>query len=1465
MTFAPATGQHRAPSALSSLAGSTGREEDRKASRTRRWSIIVWLVALLVLILNDRGQIFFDTKLGVDIDPIGFYARLWHLWNPTQWFGTLQDQYIGYAFPMAPFYVAGQLLKVPVWVTERLWLSLLVAVGFAGLVKLAEAVRIGTDRSRVVAGLAFAAWPTFTIVIGSTSAGVLPGLLAPWAVLPLVNAANGGSLARAAARSGVAVLFMGGVNATSTLYVLILPALFIATQLRGRQRVMLAGLWAGAVMLATAWWVLPLLLQAKYSYNFLPYVEQAATTTGTMSAASFLRGAGNWTAYLNLGQPWLRAGWVMVAYPVAIMAAAIAAGTGLLGLSRRDLPAGGWLRLSLGAAALVALSGYGGPLGGIFHHPVEQLLNGVAAPLRSVYKVEPVAAAVLALGIAHALVLRIRRAALVADPAPRALWHVLAAPVIGLVLLGLAYPQVSGQVLNAGTFTAVPRYWYQVAAFLRQHSPRAPALVVPAAAHGVFLWGEPVDDPLEPLASSPWVAQGLVPYGGAGSELLLRSVEGAINSGERIAGLVATLRRSGIGYVVVRNDLSPAAIGYTPPQVVHQSLISSGFRRVASFGPVVSGALANPSALQAAYAPPAYPAVEIFMAGPATMGPPRPAVALPVSKTVLVDGGPDALLQLTGQRILGPSAPAVIAGDRLPARPALWAITDSLRRADNAFGLIDPTASYTYTATEHNPVDDPLGQPGGPPRQLLPVGAAGHQTVAVLAGAAAVTASSSGSWLAETPQIDPVNAFDGNPNTVWAAANPTTAAGQWIQITFDHRIVMPRSISVRLLDDFAARPIPSRLTVSTDAGIVTGSVRRTGAAQPLKVPPGPTRTLRITIAAVRGGVPGGPGAGFADVIIPGVTVTRYLKPAQVRAGEMAAVTAFSFDQQVPSPASLANVAAYPPLARTFTTPVQGSFQLRASAIAVPGSALDAVLTSHTPVRGNTLEVTASSTYGSLPGLAPANLFRRDHPGPWIAGGQHAALTLSWPGRRTIRRLSLQPLPGFAAAPEAIKITSPQGIRYASVGLGGLTELVPPLKTRQMTISFPVVQFATIAQPISGLPVRLPVGLSKLSIPALRGLRPATLAPAATFSLPCGSGPPVTLDGRVLRTRVSGRLGDLIAFQPVHVRLCHTGSQLQLAAGRHWLAGATPGAFTMTGLSLISAGSAGQPASSGPGAQALQDQATRSAPTAASSPAGRSVKVLTWDPEYRQVRIARGPASYLELHQNANPGWSASLRGNELTPIRLDGWQQGFIIPAGTGGVVTLSFRPVKFYHVWIILSAAGALGLLLAAIAGRRRGSVREQMDRAWPVGPAQVSLGPHGPVPAGLGSNGTGSASRAYGAGWSPWLWLLALAVLMAIVGGPMVLAVPVVALLAYWWPGWYGGLAAVAMVAAGVLTSLAAHPALLGTGALGALAQACALVALACGLMPVLPERRGGARATRGTGGTGATGGTGGTGGWS
>ena len=89
-------------------------------------------------------------------------------------------------------------------------------------------------------------------------------------------------------------------------------------------------------------------------------------------------------------------------------------------------------------------------------------------------------------------------------------------------------------------------------------------------------------------------------------------------------------------------------------------------------------------------------------------------------------------------------------------------------------------------------------------------------------------------------------------------------------------------------------------------------------------------------------------------------------------------------------------------------------------------------------------------------------------------------------------------------------------------------------------------------------------------------------------------------------------------------------------------------------------------------------------------------------------------------------------------------------------------------------------------------------------------------------------------------WLGLGALAFLLAVVGGPMVLAVPLAVVLVHYLPRWCGWVAFAAMIAAGVLTALAAHPALAGTGAFGGPAQACALVALTIALVPALPARR-------------------------
>jgi arabinofuranan 3-O-arabinosyltransferase len=1415
-----------------------------------RWFLVVWLVALIILAANAPGRMIFDTKLGVDINAAGFVARLWPLWNPLEWLGTLQDQYIGYAIPMGPFFLGGQLLRMPVWLIERVWISLLVAVGFWGIVRLAAALRIGSDSSRLVAGLAFALWPTFTIVIGSTSAAALPGLLAPWAVLPLAGALRQRQpLAGPCARSGVAILLMGGVNAVSTITALVLPALFILTHTRGRYRVRASLLWSLAVVAATAWWAVPLLLQGRFSFNFLPYVEQSATTAKTMSAAAYLRGAGNWTAYLNLGTPWLSAGWAVVSSPLAIGASALGAAAGLYGLARRDMPERLWLCLSVGLAALAALAGYGGPLGGPVHGLVDNLFNGTLAPFRNVYKLEPVVAVALTLGIAHVLGRARQQTLGRPSGSRRVVASIVLAPVVVIGLAGLALPYLSGKILQPGSFTQVPGYWPAVTGFLGSHSRYQTALVVPGDSHGIFLWGEPIDDPLEPLSTSPWAARSQVPFGGAGSQIFLDTAEKAFESGQEVPGLAAFLQRAGIGYVVVRNDLSPSLLGYASPQVVRQTLADSGFVRVASFGPLVTAATATPrSSPQVQAYLPRYPSVEIYQAASPAQRASSPVAALPVSSTALVNGGPDSLLQLAGQGILG-AQPAVIAGDPVVTGPALWAVTDGQRRVDNAFGLINANTSFTYTARETNPAGNPLGGAGGPPRQLLPVPAAGHQTVAVLSGAASVTASSYGSWLTYQPQYDPVNAFDGNSTTAWAEGNPQTPVGQWIQVTFDHPVDLPASVGVELLDDSFSRSIANQVQVTTAAGQVTTTLAPTNATQQLRVRPGRTAWMRITITGASNVVPGNPGAGIREVLIPGVRVTRYLQPPQDPAGPAAATTAFSFHQPPPAPAGQVNQGATVPIARIFTLPAPLQLQLTAMAVAQPSTALQDLVGRLAPPRRSSLLVSASSTFGSLPEFGPDNLFSGSST-PWISGSANPVLHLNWIGFRRISRIVVQPAFGFAAAPPRLKVTSFFGTREAPINLGGVVTLSPPLVTDQMDLSFP--GWSSAAQ--AGTPGQATLGLAKLTIPALSRLRVTPPSPRTPFSLACGRGPAITVDGQSYQTTVSGTLGQLAGSLPVQVRLCTpAGSGISLGSGQHTLL-AEPGLFTMTDVALSTASGSGAPA----------------------DPA-RAVKVLTWQPDGRTVSIGPGPASYLEVHENANLGWTASLNGHSLASVRLDGWQQGFIVPAGAGGVISLRFAPATLYHIGLAVSALAILGLLAVAFGWRRWPAyvfpAAYAIEIGWSV---QLKAGRGAALwvpiellvvlavavfalallrfrgrraPRARGADGghgfaepvaTRTAARvrhrAAGrfAAVRRWIGPLAVVALVILIGGPVALAAPLLVVVAVLRSRWLPVISLAAMLVAGLAAATVATPATIGTGSFGPVAQACAVVALAAALMP-------------------------------
>jgi arabinofuranan 3-O-arabinosyltransferase len=112
--------------------------------------------------------------------------------------------------------------------------------------------------------------------------------------------------------------------------------------------------------------------------------------------------------------------------------------------------------------------------------------------------------------------------------------------------------------------------------------------------------------------------------------------------------------------------------------------------------------------------------------------------------------------------------------------------------------------------------------------------------------------------------------------------------------------------------------------------------------------------------------------------------------------------------------------------------------------------------------------------------------------------------------------------------------------------------------------------------------------------------------------------------------------------------------------------------------------------------------------------GRSVAVMNWGPDHRSVVVGGGGSSYLVVHQNFNAGWTAELGNRTLKSARINGWQQAWVLPAGTGGVVTLSYTPDGLYQIGLIIGLA--LACLLVALAlwpARRENDARARGARA--------------------------------------------------------------------------------------------------------------------------------------------------------
>lgn len=1226
------------------------------------------------MLAQQPGRLVGDTKLDLVVDPWRFMERSLHLWTPQAYFGGVQNQAYGYLFPMGPFFGIGQSIGLPGWVVQRLWQALLLCVAFLGMRLLSRRMGIGTPLTRLLGSLVFALCPLILAKIGPISSEALPECLAPWVLAPLVGEAARQRPRRAAAASGVAVLCAGGVNAAATLAMLVIPALWLVTRRPGPDRRRLVRWWVVSVVAASLWWAVGLAAIARTAAPFLNWIETSSTTTATTSLFDTLTGGSAWLAHLplSLGSTW-SAGHQLVTTPLILADAAAVVAFGLAGLLVRDVPHRRFLLLSLLAGVFMVGAGWVGPSGPPLADTARGLLDGTLVAFRNISKLDPVLRLPLVLGLIHAATRVTWQRYRSPDPVPG-----LAAvpPIAGLTVLalvGLTMPMWRQNVEPAGSFDPIPRWWTQTARWLQSHGePTQRALLLPAAAHPDYVWGRPTDEPLQALTTTDWGTRDVVPLGGAGEARMLDAVDAQLQSGQGSEALAPYLARAGVSWLVVRNDLDPTAQPVTPPATVDAALQASpGLTPVTGFGPRLTIGVGDATV----------PTVEVWRVA----GSGAPAEMMPADSSLQVSGGPESLLQLLQQHLVGTHTATVMTAQGPGPRPLPRAVvTDGYRR--RAADFADVINNYSATLARHQPFVSKR-----PEQDYRFAPTAGHQTVASITGVRSVSASSSadqpGAFFVRGASHSALSAFDHDPATAWISGGGQ-AVGEWVQETFDGRPDVP-SVQIGVPSSAPGAPVRT-VTVSTQQGRVRVRLPAPGGMAGVRLPAGPTGWLRVTVDAVAGGGPGT--VASLEVTAAGVPAARrfLVVPDDARSP----VAAYSFHSAAPTGTgclrSLRDLVVCSPnfvdqpedasgIDREFSVRGTGEFDITATATPRGGAAVDQVLQ-----QDRFVQLAASSQLVADPGDGAVAMIDGDRGSAWTASADDPD------PRVTVTLLRRMPVTAVRIdVPHDLPVSAPTRVRIATLAgahrtarlVDGVARLPRPLTGSVFSLSFPSVatRISQVGQDVR----KDPVGIAELRLrvrPVGRSAHrsasqevPSPVDPFAPLPAGCGDGPPLLLDGQALPTEMTGTVGDLLSDRQVGLRPCgpSVAGGLTLDTGSHRLQWDADTDLAPDSVTVRAAG----------------------ARFDAASPA-RQLGIGDWASDSRTVRVGPGAAGWLVVHENYNVGWQAELNGHRLAAATVDGWQQAFLLPGGAGGVVHLTYGPQRSYRTGLLAGALAVLVLL---------------------------------------------------------------------------------------------------------------------------------------------------------------------------
>lgn len=1238
------------------------REENSAISRfvwRFRLAAVAACLAALAFI-QDPGRIAADTKLDLAINPGALLARSLHLWDPQSFAGSLQNQAYGYLWPMGPVFWLGDSAGIPAWVVQRLWWATLLTVAFLGMVRVIRLLDLGGPTVRILAGLSYALSPMLLSKLGPISSEVLPFALAPWLLIPLIVGSRTGSVRRAAAFSGLAFFCIGGVNAVAALAVLPIGAIWILTRGSGPRKRALAGWWALSIALASLWWFIPLLVLGGYSPPFLDWIESASITTSVTDPLSVLRGAGDWVAYLaaETGPVW-SLGYAFSYSSILLLSSGVISLLGLIGLIRRDMPERGFIAITVLVGFVLVSLGHVSSGSSPAQDVLRSALDGVLAPLRNVHKFDPVLRIGLALALAWLLTVAAQK---LRDGSAQRGWQKMTyrLPLAGVVfgLLAATFATAMTGVTAGRSYVEIPEYWREASAYMAAENPTGRALVVPTASSAQFQWGRTQDDPLQALGDIAWDVRDSVPLGNAGHTRLLDEISARLEDGRGSPGLATVLERAGVQWVVVRNDIDSRMTDVQSIIRVHQSIAASpGIEMVSGFGPLLGGSVR---------------AVEVFQVG--ALGT-SPTQINSVDGALRVAGGAESQFALADAGLLEDRL-TVTAG--MPGSADIKATdiaTNTLRKRETNFGFVRGNKSHTLTGDDEwvqsRPVHDYLNTDTTP------------LTLAELDGAVAIEASSTASdasaYLARDQSAQPFAALDGDPQTAWrSAATGRSAVDQWWSVRFAEEISAP----------YLDLDLPTSQADSRTIEVVTDQSREiiqlNSAAQVTRIPLGdhPTMSLRIELAETNGGFNDSQFV-ISEVSIPGIEVSRPLRtetssPVQ---GAILSATPGGRGECLDGGGQYRCAVEYGSVGEDHAGLDQwlwlqkGSYKVTTSVRPRGGQAFEKLATTGSAVVASG----SSAEYGDFVASPQSAVDGLPQTGWYPAVNDvRPRLEITLPNREEVTAVRIDSLPARDLS-KPLSVTIEAGGKQTTAFVdAGKSIPIPKVSTDSVVIWVDSV-YPAFTPRFDDSALR-PLGISDVTIETGSGSRDLTTA-SDDIPVVCGSGPTVLFSsGGEVSTGGAFTQKQAIEGSNFVLGGCGQDKSLSVDEGWHRITARSTDALIVERVDVLPI--AGLPATG----------------TAAQT------EVVTWEATSRSVEIAAvESAQVLETGESFNRGWAAKMGDEPLSAVEVDGWRQGWVVPAGSAGVVSMDFTPDDSYRNGLLAGALAVAALLaLAFLRGNR-------------------------------------------------------------------------------------------------------------------------------------------------------------------